>query len=342
MALDALPEPVLLGGALVAGTLVWLVAMWLLARLLYRLWCRVSGRVRWFLGVVFPESPLIRFAAGLTLFIALVVVTIGVLPSLVGDLGESSEGPAGVADDLSDRGLGSDWENIVDGDAVGGTAACRGQQVDGPDRDGDGLPDAWERAGETPDGVALPDADPGRKDLYVQVNHGSNVDPLTEMERRQLRDVWARMSVANPDGSTGIDAHVVDSGPRAGSLGEPVVFSDQESFPQYYTEAHLGDRLCVYHQVAYGRTDMGDVAGLGSTPGYATIAEGRQPSYEGNVSFRVAVTTHELLHNVAGRVDGRSHTSRGWLTGGVTADNEFLSEPTARELNETGLFGPVR
>jgi hypothetical protein len=340
MILDALPEPVVLGGALLAGALVWLVAMWLLAKAIYRLWCRVSGRVRWALGLVFPESPLVRFAAGVTLFIALVVVTIGVLPSLVGDLSESSEGPASVAEDLGDHGLGGDWEDIVAGDAVGGTAACRGQQVSGPDRDGDGLPDAWERAGETPAGAALPDANPGRKDLYVQINHGSNVDPLTETERRQMRDVWARMPVTNPDGSTGIDIHIDDSGPPAGSLGESAVFPDQDSFPQYYTEDHLGERLCVYHQVAYGRTDLDGVAGLGSTPGYATIAEGQQPSeYPGKVSFRVAVTTHELLHNVAGRVDGRSHTSRGWLTPSI--DQERLSEPTARELNETGLFGPV-
>jgi hypothetical protein len=333
------PEPVVLGAALLVGTLAWLVGMWLLGRGLYRLWQRVGGRVGWLLDLVFPDSPLVKFATGLTLFILLVVVIVGALPALVGDLEGSDDGPASVADELSDRGLDSDWEDIVDGDAVGGTAVCRGQQVDGPDRDGDGLPDTWERAGETPEGSALSGSDPGRKDLYVQLDHGSNVESLTDREREQLRSAWARMPVENPDGSTGIDLHLVDGGPRGGDIGGTVVVSDQDSFPRYYTADRLGDRLCVYHQVVYGDTELGERVGLGSVPGYATAVEGRQPPYDGNVSFRVAVTTHELLHNVAGRVGGRPHTSGGWLAG--TLGDEHLSRSTARELNETGLFGPA-
>ena len=146
MVVDGVPRLVVLGGAVILGTLLWLVAVWVGARALYWFWRRVSRRVRWVLGVVFPESPLVQFAAGLMLFVGLTIASIGVLPSLVGDLSESS-GPAGVADDLSERGLSSDWEDIVDGDAIGGTSVCRGQRIDAPDRDEDGLPDAWERAG---------------------------------------------------------------------------------------------------------------------------------------------------------------------------------------------------
>jgi len=339
-ALVSVPEPVVVGGVLLVGAVLWLAAMWLLARVLYRLWRRVGGHVTWLVGAVLPDSPLVKFAAGVTLFLALVIVVIGLLPTLVGDLSESDEGPASIAENLSDRALNSDWEDFVDGDAVGGAAVCRGRHVDGPDSDGDGLADAWERAGETPSGAALPGGDPRRKDLYVQVNYGSSVDPLSETERDQLRAVWARMPVDNPDGSTGIDLHVDDTSPGAGDLGREAAFTDREDHARFYTDERLGERLCVYRQVTYGRTELGDLVGVGSMPGYASIVEGRQrTAYEGNVSFRVAVTTHELLHNVAGRVNGRPHTSRGWLAGGP--DQEFLSETTAAELNEGGLFGPA-
>lgn len=335
--LREVPDPVVLGAGIVLGTLVGAVLLVLLGKLCFRLWLRVRGRVLWLVRTVLPGSPLMKFATGVMLLVALTVVIVAGLPAAVQF--DDPAGATGYAQELSDRALNAEWQAVIEGDTVAGGPVCRGQAVDGPDRDGDGLPDRWERAGRTPNGTRLPGADPGRKDLYVQLNYGTNVEPLNATERDQLRRVWARMPVGNPDGSTGIDIHLVEDG-GGGSLGEPAVFTRSEGTRRYYDRERMGSRLCVYHQVTYGRLEMGDVVGRGSMPGYSTIVDGRRyPDYTGAVSLRVAVTTHELLHNVAGRVNGQPHTDEGWLRGG--SDDEYLSAATAADLNETGLFGPV-
>lgn len=342
---EAVPRPVLLAVGGLVVLLAWLVAMRVLAGLLYRIWVRLWPRLKWVADTVLPDSPLVKFATGVMLLLTLTVVIVGALPTLLDTSNTTAEnitgGADGVAERLTNEGLTSDWGEVVEGDTTSGTAACQGERVDGPDTDGDGLPDRWERAGETPAGAELPGADPQRKDLYVQANYGSEVEPLSGTERDQLRDVWGQMPVENPDGTTGITIHVDDSSERAGPVGETAVFESSESYDRYYTESRLGPRHCVYRQVVFGRLQFGNAVGYGSVPGYATIVEGRQAEeYDTTYTPRVGVTTHELLHNVAGRVDGRKHTASGWLAGGV--DDEYLSDPTARDLEENGLFGPVR
>jgi len=329
-ALRVVPEPVVLGAGLIAGTLVWLIGMWLLGRLLYRVWVRIRGHVKWALGLVWPSSPLVQFAVGLMAIIGITFGAIAVLP-VVANFGSADSGPASYADDLS-RG---DLDSVVSSDLVATAANC--SDVDGSDRDDDGLPDRWERAGETPEGAQLPGADPGHKDLYVQISYGQAVPALNATERRQLQAVWERMSVQNPDGRPGIDIHLVTE-----RLDERATFTSEADTTTYYTRESLGPRYCVYHGVAMGDVRLGTTLGVGTTPGYAAIVDGQRRSvYDGNVSLRVAVTTHELLHNVAGRVDGRGHTAEGWLTPGVDGDEEFLSAATRDELADDGLFGPV-
>lgn len=336
------PTPVLAGLVLLVGVLLWFVLFRYLLGFLYRGWRRIAGRVTWALELVLPDSPLVRFAAGSMVFILVVLGIVAALPVVFGNLGESDQGAASYVDRIGGAALNSEWGDIVDGDAAGGEPAC----ADGipaervVDRDGDGLPDAWERAGETPDGAALTGASPDHKDLYVQLNYGAGVGRLSAGERRQLRDVWARMPVSNPDGSRGIRLHLDDEAPRGGRIEDPAAIGTAAERADYYTESRLGPRQCVYHQVVYGRVEVGDLAGIASTPGYSAAVDGSpQPGYEGNVTFRAAVTTHELLHNVAGRVDGRTHTETGWLAGGP--ENEFLSAATARDLTESGLHGPA-
>jgi len=337
--LGALPEPVVVGGVALFAVALWIVVVRSLLVLLYRGWRAIADRVYRALTLVLPESPLVKFAAGATVMILTVVVIMAVLPPLIGSL--SAGGTGSYADRLSPRALNAEWDEIVDGDAVGGEPTCEtGAAAGATDRDGDGLPDEWERAGETPEGAGLPGADPDRKDLYVQVNHGADVEPLSDRERRQLEAVWAGMPVSNPDGSEGVSLHLDTDSARAGDLGESAVFTAQEQRDRYYTADRLGPRRCVYRQVVYGELRLDRLAGVGSLPGYTSIVDGApQPDYEGDVDFRVAVTTHELLHNVAGRVDGRSHTTEGWLAGGP--DDEYLSAATAAELEDGGLHGPA-
>lgn len=336
------PTPVLGVLVLLLGVALWFVLFRYVLALAYRGWRQISGRVYWALGVVLPDSPLVRFAAGSMLFILLILGIVAALPVVFGNLSESESGAATYVDRIGGAALNTEWDDIVDGDAAGGEPACGAGIPEGRvvDRDDDGLPDAWERAGETPDGASLPGASPDRKDLYVQVDYGTGVEGLSEGERRELRDVWADMPVSNPDGSQGIRLHLDDEEPRGGRLNGTATITSNAERDDFYTESRLGPRQCVYHQVVYGRVEVGDLAGIASMPGFSAVVDGsRQPGYEGNVSFRTAVTTHELLHNVAGRVDGQPHTTSGWLAGGP--DDEYLSEATARDLSESGLHGPA-
>lgn len=337
------PTPVLAGFVLLAGVVLWFVLLRYVLALAYRAWRRIAGRVAWALNLAFPDSPLVRFAAGTMVLVAAVLGIVGLLPVLTGDLGETDEGAARYVDRIAGGTLNTEWGAIVDGDAPRVEPACSGSRADGAgqaDADGDGLPDAWERAGETPDGASLPDASPDRKDVYVHVNYGADVRALTDEEREDAREVWARMPVGNPDGSRGIRLHLDDESPGAGRLDAAAVFESPDGLDRYSTESRLGARQCVYHQVVFGEFEMGDRAGVAATPGYSVIVDGsRQPDYEGEVGFRVALVTHELLHNVAGPVDGQPHTESGWLAGGP--DDEYLSDATARVLEDEGLFGPA-
>jgi len=304
-----------------------------------------AGSGVWFLGSlkrgidrITPDSILWRAAVWLMVVVVVLLVFIGAIPVLVGDLGDTEGGAVGFADSFSDQELNDEWETIVAGDAVGASGTCSNAfaNLPGGDADGDGLPDDWERAGETPDGAPLPGADPAHKDVYVQLNYGSTVDPLSSSEQTQLREAWAAMPVENPDGTTGITLHLDDESEGAGSLAERAVVRGGDGVDGFYNASVLGSRQCVYHQVVVGQVEDGDTATYVETPGFAAVVDGTTRSdYEGEVSFRAALATHALLHNVVGRVDGNDHTADGWLAGGP--DNEFLSNATAATIEERGL-----
>ncbi len=337
---ETVPRPVFLVGVGLVVLALWLAAMWLTARLWFRGWRWFWPRYKRVAGIVLPDSPLGQFAAGVTVLLAVIVVIVAALPAMIGPVDDTGGGATEYAGQLGQQGLQqeltSDWGEAVEGDAGPQTTVHQDSGVEGPDTDDDGLPDRWERAGETPDGTPLPDADPDHKDLYVQVNYGESIEPLTDEERRQLGEIWGQMPVENPDGETGIDIHIVDEG----SLDEEALIDRNSEYDRYYTEKQLGQRKDIYRQVVYGRLELGSTIGRGSMPGYASVVEGRQgEDHDTRYTPRVGVTTHELLHNTAGRVDGRSHTSEGWLTS--TSTDEYLSRATARELNQSGLYGPV-
>jgi hypothetical protein len=72
------------------------------------------------------------------------------------------------------------------------------------DSDGDGFTDGEEVHLEE----ALPDADPARIDIYVEVDYMESPG-LTAAERSSLEDTFADAPVDNPDGSEGISLHVI-------------------------------------------------------------------------------------------------------------------------------------
>ncbi|MEF8774925.1 MAG: hypothetical protein V5A43_00280 [Haloarculaceae archaeon] len=308
-----------------------------------------AGSGVWFLGSLkrgvdrlTPDSILWKAALWLMIVIGVLLAFIGAFPLLIGDIGDTEGGAVGFADSINDQKLNEAWDAIISGDSVDGVAVCSSDAGEPPggDADGDGIPDDWERTGQTPWGAPLPDADPAHRDVYVQLNYGDTVTPLSSEEKTQIRQTWAEMPVDNPDGTGGITIHLDEEGSGAGALGGQAVVRSADEVDRFYNASIMDDRQCVYHQAVVGQTDVGETAGFGARPGFVVLVDGTsRPDYEGEVTFRTAMLTHQLLHNVVGQVDGDAHTAEGWLAGGSI--NEYLSNATAVAIEERGLT-PVR
>lgn len=234
-----------------------------------------------------------------------------------------------------------DAGGVVADDEIAGIGRSGVDLPDYPDADGDRLPDAWERRGETPSGVPLRGADPDRKDVYVQLNYANGHPPLNRSERRQLRRIWAGMPVSNPDGTTGIDLHLVDRAPGAGAIDDRVVVGSDgfsESFVRtYYSDDYLGPRECTHYMAVFGDV-KGSYAGWGLAPGYLSVVDGGELGRVGGTTVRVRVLTHELLHNLVGQLPtGGTHTDSGWLASGGGSTDTGMSEPVQRDLERNGF-----
>lgn len=308
----------------------------LLIRVAFVVGSAVSGPIRRVTGTVVPEGPAGVLAVTGLLATALVFGVAAPLPDEVGSLGEG-DGAGGTAGGFLDTAF-DERDGVVRAEDGTVTLGSVGYDRPTPDTAGDRLKDAWLRTGRTPEGARLPNGSVGRLDLYVTVVYGSNVDPLSAADERDLREIWATMPVRNPDGSTGIDIHVRDGG----ELNESVSFGvgDGSDHTRFYTEARMGPRHCVDYLVVLGRP-TGNIHGWGTTPGYSNFVTGVPlEEQHGTYTHRARVMTHELLHNVVGTIDdpslpdGGAHTHEGWLGG-----DEYLSPATADQLNRTRFRG---
>lgn len=226
------------------------------------------------------------------------------------------------------------------------------------DTDDDNLLDGWEVAGETDDGAALPEADPLRMDLYLQVNYGAGagIDVLTTEEKRDIIEGWNEMPVENPDGSTGISVHLDDSEPHGGHLDENLEFDSADEFSEfggvgelgsaYYTEEVLGQRKGVYHLVLIGDIEDSYGGGRAMSPGRTAVvfeSDRRIQDQFWHTSYDII---HEVLHNVLGVLNEenrcdygsqswrRSHSCEGWLG---NEDLFHLPRGIAKEIEDNGF-----
>ena len=211
-----------------------------------------------------------------------------------------------------------------------------------PDTDGDNLKDSWEIRDQAPGGAALPNVSVSRMDLYVQINYAKGATPIRRQTLDRIESQWAEMPVENPDGSSGISIHF-----RNGNFtdehfvyegGDPTQFEPESA-------AFLGDRRGVYHHalVVYFHTSLtsrGTLAGKGEIGGDFVIVDKKRKGWT-----RSAVFTHELLHNVVGRieVEGRCeddpyhYCEGGWLESTTSRSDQYLPEALGDEIEDNGF-----
>jgi hypothetical protein len=209
------------------------------------------------------------------------------------------------------------------------------------DTDGDGLTDEVESTGDL-DGYSLPEADQDHKDLYIRVYVGNGIDPLTDQEKADLREIWAGMPVSNPNGAEGIDLHITQvqlSQSITSKLSNESLRNQEE---QIYKQRVPEPAQCsVYAVILVDVAGDPVISGRGASPGYVSIVDGQATQrYNTKYTVRTTIATHELLHNVVGTFeDGSYHTSEGWLTGtpGEHGTQFYMSDKTASHLSENGF-----
>ena len=327
---SVLPSPEVTAAVLLGTLVCAVVAVVLIVRILVPGGVQVIRLLRRVWNRVTPKSTfgkvMVVFSLLLVMTTAPTLVTLVDAKGVIRDVGNG----AGVVAEM-------EGDTIQFAEAPSDETVSKGEVTvvrPGPDRDGDGLDDDWEEAGETPAGAPLPGADPDRKDLYLQVLYGADAVALDPAERASLRSIWAEMPVRNPDGSTGISLHIVDER----RLDEPVqVYEpDRELLLRRYNDAFLDGGTCVYYQTTFGDITQSDKGGRGALGGHVSMVDATQRTVRNGRSDRVVFLTHELLHNTAGFVDGQSHTSRGWLSPVYDGSEQSLTNATARTL-ETGF-----
>lgn len=200
------------------------------------------------------------------------------------------------------------------------------------DTDGDRIPDGWEVAGEAPDGTTFPDADPLRKDLYVETYWSLDAHPPNSYDGVVER--FARMNVSNPDGSTGITVHLE----RRGLIDRPLIYDGTgDSATDIFEHT---ENSPYHHQVVVVEYEDDQTRGVGSRPGYHVLLNEDVGDEEAQF-----VVVHELLHNVLGvlEAEGRCASDPGhYCDGGYmepygTNQGEYLPEPLTDQVNETGF-----
>lgn len=204
------------------------------------------------------------------------------------------------------------------------------------DTDGDNLRDGAEVNREHTDGTRLPDADPTEMDLYVLVyvdNESSGLSSYDDVERD-----WADMPVTNPDGSTGIDLHLVDTRSLDRRLPHD---GTQERFQELWVEANgiAGVARDPYHVVMFVAFDTDSSVGMGKAGGYFAALDGDRSDLEQRRTLN-----HELLHNVVDEIeaDGRCdddpyhYCEGGWLRA-HGPEQHYLPEPIAEQIERNGF-----
>ncbi|WP_156896310.1 hypothetical protein [Aestuariibacter salexigens] len=182
------------------------------------------------------------------------------------------------------------------------------------DTDGDALEDGWEILGH-PNGTLLIDADPRRKDIYVEMDFMSRASAANGLGPSayvlsKIEDVFDNAPVSNPDGSTGITIHL--------EIGNEVPFDENlypvESEFNAIKAVHFDPaKSPVYHYMVWANAfDNGSWSGIsfGIPASDFIVSLGRWENGNGGTDeHKIGTFIHEIGHNLGLKHGGNDHTN---------------------------------
>lgn len=203
-----------------------------------------------------------------------------------------------------------------------------------PDTDGDRLEDGSEVRGETSAGIQLPDADPLRMDIYLDVYVAEGSNGISRQAYQATEDHFDSMPIENPDGSTGISLHttITDIIVAPAYDGE----NSREVIEILYNE--MGSNYGTTHGVLFTDFEGTFTSGLGQSPGTLVVVDPDQSNPD-------HVLVHELLHNVMGELesggacefDQGHYCEGGWLEPYGFSQDPYLPLELAEEIERNGF-----
>ena len=153
---------------------------------------------RWFHNV-----SMVRFGA----IVLVTLLLAGVVFPVAGMSPQLNTASGGGADTPNAQPVQSDANATdTDGDGLSDSLerSTYGTDPTDADTDGDGYPDGMEVSCE----AAIPDADPLRTDIYVEVDSTQSTT-LSDSVQTSIVETFEDAPVSNPDDSTGIDIHLI-------------------------------------------------------------------------------------------------------------------------------------
>ncbi|WP_314659556.1 zinc-dependent metalloprotease family protein [uncultured Rothia sp.] len=196
-----------------------------------------------------------------------------------------------------------------------GTVAAPAANAYNPDIDGDGIPNTWEMKGYDADGDGKIDVDypamganPLKKDLFVEMDYMPDL-LASEDELDRITDIYAKLPIRNPNGTTGINIHLDAGSARSAKYnlggGNEVAHEQLDGGMQRWREIRAKNmdpnRESVFHYMIWGDSH-GDNSSSGQGwvggRGFVVTVGPRFWGKSATSDVRVATFVHELGHNL--------------------------------------------